>query len=249
VQRANRLRRGPRIVIVALVVACAVTWFAFTGRAGRAFGRIASVMGSHVSIRDRLEEHGDAVRARCEPPYRAVEAAWPPQRLCIVGYKRERRLDVHARDEHGAWRVVGSYPVLAASGELGPKLAEGDRQVPEGVYALASLNPNSRFHLALRVDYPNSDDRERARADGRANLGGDIMIHGGASSIGCLAIGDTAIEDVFVAAASCGIENVTIVLAPYDLRGPDVVEPPTTAPPWTNERWRVIRSALNELSN
>lgn len=73
---------------------------------------------------------------------------------------------------------IKSYPILAASGSIGPKLRESDMQVPEGVYQIESLNPNSQFHLSLRVNYPNEFDREQARIDGRAQLGGDIMIHG-----------------------------------------------------------------------
>ena len=87
-------------------------------------------------------------------------------------------------------------PILAASGVSGPK-REGDKQVPEGFYRIELLNPNSRYHLSLRVNYPNADDLERARQDGRAlsTLGGDIMIHGGSASIGCLALGDPAVGE------------------------------------------------------
>src|SRR5690606_33287906 len=110
-------------------------------------------------------------------------------------------------DAHGAWVAVHQYPVLAASGQAGPKLREGDRQVPEGFYAIESLHPNSRFHLALRVNYPNQSDRQRAAEDGRTNLGGDIMIHGSNASVGCLAMGDPAAEDLFVLVADVGIQN------------------------------------------
>ena len=55
--------------------------------------------------------------------------------------------------------MICVYPVLGASGVLGPKLKEGDRQVPEGVYRVPELNPNSDFHLSLRLDYPNEFDR------------------------------------------------------------------------------------------
>ena len=79
---------------------------------------------------------------------------------------------------------------------LGPKLREGDRQVPEGVYTIANMNPNSISHLSLALSYPNDFDRARAAEDGRADntLGGSIMIHGGSGSIGCMAVGDEAAE-------------------------------------------------------
>ena len=82
-------------------------------------------------------------------------------------------------------RMCNSIPVLGMSGKLGPKLGEGDRQVPEGIHRVESLNPNSLYHLALRVGYPNEEDRKHAAQEGRTNLGSDIMIHGKNSSIGC----------------------------------------------------------------
>jgi murein L,D-transpeptidase YafK len=134
--------------------------------------------------------------------------------LCL---KDERRLEVYAAADDAFRRLV-VYPVRAASGTLGPKLREGDRQVPEGVYAVESLNPNSRYHAALRVGYPGAFDRHTAAPEDRSRLGGDIMIHGGAASVGCLAMGDPAAEDLFVLAAAVGVENVSVVIAPVDLR-------------------------------
>jgi hypothetical protein len=76
---------------------------------------------------------------------------YPAASLAFVAIKDERRLEVYARASEGdAWRHVRDYPVLAASGRAGPKLRQGDRQVPEGVYRIELLNPNSRYHLSLR---------------------------------------------------------------------------------------------------
>ena len=68
------------------------------------------------------------------------------------------------------------------------------------------------------MTYPNASDRARAKADGRTNLGGDIMIHGKAVTIGCVPVGDDAIEDIFYLASAVGIKNVSVVIAPYDMR-------------------------------
>ncbi|NJN46820.1 MAG: L,D-transpeptidase family protein [Candidatus Competibacteraceae bacterium] len=95
------------------------------------------------------------------------------------------------------WQPIKHYPVLAASGTLGPKLCEGDRQVPEGIYRIKSLNPNSAYHLSLELDYPNAFDLRQAERDGRNNPGSAICIHGKAVSVGCLAMGDTAIEELY----------------------------------------------------
>ncbi len=166
---------------------------------------------------DRLAEFGDAVRARLEPQFRAAGIAYPPTQVMLIGLKAERVLEVHARDADKDFRLVCRYPILAASGGPGPKLREGDLQVPEGSYALRELNPNSRFHLSLWIDYPNAEESARAAAEGR-DPGGEIMIHGGHESRGCLALGDPAAEDLFVLAALTGIENVRVLLVPRDLR-------------------------------
>src|SRR5207244_3968581 len=119
--------------------------------------------------------------------------AYPPAELALLAFKQERLLEVYATDKKmGGFKFVQAYPILGASGELGPKLREGDGQVPEGLYAINFLNPNSLYHLSLRVSYPNDFDRAQAKRDGRQKLGGDIMIHGSFASIGCLAMGDEA---------------------------------------------------------
>jgi len=136
--------------------------------------------------------------------------------------------------------------VLAASGALGPKLLQGDRQVPEGVYRVLWLNPNSSYHLSMKLDYPNAFDRERARRDGRTDLGGDIFVHGRAVSIGCVALGDPAIEELFVLAADVGTARVQAVIAPRDLRVPSARDP-EIASPWAPELYRLVRREMARL--
>jgi murein L,D-transpeptidase YafK len=135
-------------------------------------------------------------------------------KLRILVFKNERSVEVHAP----GWKVPRFYPMTAFSGTLGPKLREGDGQIPEGVYGIEYLNPNSSFYLSLKVSYPNVSDRARAKVDKRVNLGGDIMLHGKAVTIGCVPVGDDAIEDIFYLAYAVGIRNVSVIIAPYDMR-------------------------------
>ena len=206
----------------------------------------AAVFGKK-SVADRVAEYGPDARARWSPYFARAGVAYPPARVTLVGLKAEKRLDVYAAGGDGVMRFIRGYPIRAASGSLGPKLKRGDGQVPEGIYGIESLNPNSRFHLALRVSFPNAFDRAMAGADGRGDLGGDIMIHGSSVSAGCLAMGDEAAEDLFVLAAETGIGNVKIILAPADLR---VAQPPAaaaTSPTWTGTLYAELRAALAEL--
>jgi hypothetical protein len=161
---------------------------------------------------------GPRVRARWKPFVAGAGLPYPPSELALLGFKRERRLEVWGRAD-GPWARIDVLSILAASGGDGPKLRQGDRQVPEGLYRLIAFNPRSNFHLSMMVDYPNLDDLAAAATDGRFDLGGDIFIHGGAKSIGCLAIGDGPIEDLFVLVADVGIERVQVILAPRDPRG------------------------------
>ena len=151
---------------------------------------------------------------------------------------------INAAGPNSKLHFLRSYPVLGASGELGPKLREGDRQIPEGIYAIESLNPNSRFHLSLRVGYPNAFDRATGRLDARAQLGGDIMIHGSNVSIGCLAIGDEAAEDLFVLAADTGLKKLTIILTPVDFRRGKTLPKETQLPAWAPELYAQIQTNL-----
>ena len=147
-------------------------------------------------------------------PWLSEVAGQAKGRLSILVFKNERRVEVHAE----GWKEPRRYAMTGFSGSLGPKLEEGDRQIPEGIYGIEYLNPNSRFHLSLKVSYPNESDKLRAAEDGRVNLGGNIMIHGGSATIGCIPIGDDAIEEIFYLVDAVGIRNVTVIIAPYDMR-------------------------------
>ncbi len=197
-----------------------------------------------ATIASRLAQYGPAARARMAGDFARAGVAYPPARVTLIALKDAGQLEVWAA-ERDAWRYIRTYAVQAASGGPGPKLRQGDQQVPEGIYQIDWLNPNSAYHLSLHVDYPNAADRARAADDARSSLGGDIMIHGDAVSIGCLAMGDRAAEDLFVLAADTGVKEgrVSAILAPTDLRrGPAQVPP--GAPPWTAELYVELRDAM-----
>jgi len=196
------------------------------------------------SVDDRLQEFGDIVRGRLAPQFEAAGVGYPPMRLTFIGIKQDRVLEVRASGSSGDSRFICRYPIRAASGRLGPKLKEGDRQVPEGVYRVRELNPNSFYHLSIWLDYPNEFDWSRAAEEGRTEPGSEIMIHGGERSSGCLAVGDAAAEDLFVLAALVGIENVTVIFTPVDFRQQSFA-PPVDAPEWTAQLYERIAEALS----
>ena len=198
-------------------------------------------MAGPRSVETVLGQVGPAKRRALRASFETNGLPYPPSSLTLVAYKQERRLEVWPSGPQG-WKRVRAYAVLAASGEPGPKLREGDGQVPEGLYRLTALNPNSSYHLSIRVDYPNEFDRARGREDGRSRLGGDIFIHGKAVSIGCLAIGDDAIEELFTLVADTGLANARVIIAPAER-----LDVPANSPAWVAELYRRIERELRAL--
>ena len=198
------------------------------------------------TVADRLAEFGPAARSRLQPMFQKAGVAYPPRQVVLVAFKQERVLEVHAGDGPGALRKVTTYPILGASGGLGPKLREGDRQVPEGMYSIAELNPNSRHEIALKLNYPNAFDLKQAAKDGRQFSGSHIMIHGSDTSIGCLAMGDEVAADLFVLTADVGIENLQVILSPVDFRK-GVTVSTDNQPFWVNGLYEIIRSNLSKF--
>jgi hypothetical protein len=226
-----------------LLASAAVLWLP----AGMAAPCAAAIRRGPYSVSERMAQYGPAVASRLHGSIQRAGLAWPPARLTYVVFKDTRQLEVYGRaSPTGAWRFVKRYPVLAASGRPGPKLAEGDHQVPEGLYRAESLNPNSRFHLSIRLNYPNAFDKRMARADGRTRLGGDIMIHGHAVSIGCLAMGNSAAEELFVLAGGATGEPLQVIIAPTDFRASTHRAPPG-GPAWLPSLYDSLRLELKKF--
>ena len=238
------MKKAKRLIIILAATILAAGAFSLRNRIT---GTVRQMRGRET-VGTRLEQYGELVRQRLLRLFEAARVRYPPERIVLVGLKHEKVLEVWAAGANGPLQLVRTYAILGASGRLGPKLREGDRQVPEGLYRIESLNPNSRFHLALRLSYPNEFDKDQANRDGRNNLGGDIMIHGSNVSIGCLAMGDRAAEELFVLAAQTGLENISVILSPVDFRRREMPEITYPLPAWTKALYRQIALELAELA-
>ena len=233
-----------RIHVLLALLALSVCMIPFRGKIRRHIITAIQIVKGQKTVASRVEQYGPVVRKRLAADFERIGVAYPPGKMTLVGLKQERLLELWVADPP---RFLKSYPILGASGTLGPKLNLGDRQIPEGFYRIESLNPNSLFHLALRANYPNAYDQEKGRQDGRTDLGGDIMIHGSNGSIGCLAMGDEAAEDLFVLAAETGIDNITVILSPVDFRKRELPASMPAIPAWTPELYASIKRELEKL--
>ncbi len=177
--------------------------------------------------------------------FKQAQAAWPAEKIALLALKQERRLELWA-SLHDKWFLIHIYPILGASGTAGPKLRQGDKQVPEGSYNILWLNPKSRFHLSMKLDYPNAEDRKHARKEGRKDPGGDIFIHGKDVSIGCIAIGDPAIEEIYSLVQRIGVEKVRAYIVPTDPRQSPLSAPPQ-APAWLDARYQQLNKIFKQF--
>ena len=168
-----------------------------------------------------------------------------PNELLLVAYKNEQELQVYGR-LNDIWKLIKSYSFTNFSGVLGPKLKEGDKQIPEGVYKIEYLNPNSAYHLSLKVDYPNEFDKKKAELENRTNLGSDIFIHGDNVTVGCIPVGDEAIEEIFILSSEAFDNGIEVVISPYKFNDSDLPEVENKTE-WLNELYGLIETRLEEL--
>jgi murein L,D-transpeptidase YafK len=113
--------------------------------------------------------------------------------MLIRIYKEEGTLEVWKQDRTGRFAVLKSYPICKYSGKLGPKIAQGDYQAPEGFYDITpdQMNPQSSEYLSFNIGFPNAFDRSLGRT------GSFLMVHGGCRSVGCYAMTDYGIEEIY----------------------------------------------------
>jgi murein L,D-transpeptidase YafK len=116
--------------------------------------------------------------------------------MLIRTYKKEAEFEIWKQRSDGRYALLKTYPMCRWSGQLGPKVKEGDRQVPEGFYAITpgQMNPNSAYYLSFNVGYPNAYDRAHGAS------GGAIMVHGACSSAGCFSMTDQQIAEIYAIA-------------------------------------------------
>ncbi len=165
-----------------------------------------------LPAQDRLASAHARVRAPLEAllHQKGMKAGAP---VFIRIFKETRELQLWLQTG-SQWRLFRTYPVAAMSGGPGPKFMEGDQQAPEGFYAVAqqAMNPASAFHLSFNIGYPNAYDRHHGRT------GSLIMIHGNEVSVGCFAMTDPVIEEIYLlveAALAAGQTEVPVHIFPF----------------------------------
>lgn len=138
----------------------------------------------------------------------------PKKGTLIRIFKESSELEVWKETTSGGYRLLTTYHICAWSGDLGPKIVEGDRQSPEGFYTITPglLNPNSNYYLAFNTGFPNKFDRAWGRT------GSDLMVHGDCSSRGCYSMTDESIAEIYAIVRETfagGIPSVQLQIFPF----------------------------------
>lgn len=181
---------------------------------------IVTEQNTYPRVRDAYEQRLQVVQER----FQSSSVIYPPTAIFIRILKSEEELELWAANRaDSAYTLIHTYPIrwMWMPGDLGPKRQQGDHQVPEGFYQIDRLNPDSRFHLSLGINYPNSCDRQLTDA---ADPGGDIFIHGSVVSTGCIPVGDSAIEELYITvvdAMANGQETIPVHIFPCRMDNPD----------------------------
>lgn len=218
-------RAASALLLLAAVVAL---WlWPISGRTVLAQVRLAATSGRAQAAETR-------VRPELERSLAALDARYGDA-VFLRLFKHEHQLELWVRKGE-QYVLFRTYPICTFSGELGPKLRQGDGQAPEGFYFVGAgqLNPYSQFHLSFDLGYPNAYDRAHGRT------GSLLMVHGSCVSIGCYAMGDAQIEQIYTLVAAAlrgGQRRVPVHVFPFRFRQPPL-------PDWRRQRWGEFWSDL-----
>jgi murein L,D-transpeptidase YafK len=143
----------------------------------------------------------------------------PAAPVLIRAYKKEAELEIWKMKSDGRYTLLKTFPMCRWSGQLGPKVREGDMQVPEGFYTIApgQMNPNSHYYLSFNVGYPNAFDRAWGRN------GGNVMVHGVCSSAGCFSMTDAQVAEIYAIAREAfngGQREIQMQSYPFHMTAP-----------------------------
>lgn len=190
-------------------------WLTYTATAAVIVASIPFLQKAYWYV-TRSSANLSEIRQRVEPTLKTdlVAAGMELGQAAFIRiFKEERELEVWLRTGQ-SFELFKSYNICNFSGGLGPKLKEGDRQSPEGFYMvdLEAMNPNSSYHLSFNLGFPNAYDQANQRT------GSFLMVHGDCVSIGCYAMTDAGIEEIYLiieAALSRGQESVAVHAFPF----------------------------------
>jgi len=180
--------------------------------------------------------------------FKKKNVAYPPKDIFLRVFKAQNELELWARNnENSEYKMIKLYHICALSGMLGPKRAEGDHQVPEGFYFIEDFNPRSDYYLSMLLNYPNFSDNMQGST---ARKGGDIYIHGGCVTVGCMPMTDEGIQELYTVCLNAkvnGEENIPVHIFPtrFNKNGLAYLNKAYGSDAGKQEFWQSLRSSYD----
>lgn len=167
------------------------------------FSGIADAQDSYLPIKRASFKMSGELGVRedsLENEFKAKGLKWPARYVFIRSFKYDGQLEIWVKNEaKEKYKLFKTYKVCLQSGAMGPKRIQGDYQVPEGFYYINEFNPNSAYHMALGLNYPNTSDKILSDPE---KPGDGIYIHGSCVSIGCIPVNNFDIEEIYIIASA-----------------------------------------------
>jgi murein L,D-transpeptidase YafK len=187
------------------VLVLLISVLSFTTKAQDDMQAFRNFQMSFSRVSQAFLTYNDSIRKM----FSAKGLSYPPKDIFLRSFKSQNEMELWARDnDTAAYKLVKTYHICALSGILGPKRIEGDRQVPEGYYFIEDFNPKSDFHLSLQLNYPNYADILQGD---KKKPGGDIYIHGGCVTVGCMPMTDPVIQELYVICMNAKLNGQTYI--------------------------------------
>lgn len=160
---------------------------------------------SFTRVSTAWSKYNDSLRGMFE----RQGVTYPAHDIYLRAFKSQNEMELWARNNASEeYKLIKNYRICALSGILGPKRFEGDHQVPEGYYFIEDFNPKSDFYLSMLLNYPNYSD---IVLGDKQKPGGDIYIHGGCVTIGCMPMTDDVIQELYVVCLNAKLNGETYI--------------------------------------
>lgn len=165
------------------------------------FSFVAKAQGSFIQYQQSFPRVASAMQLKedtLKKQFAQKGLQWPATQIYIRSFKYDGQLEVWVKSSKAdTFTLFKTYKICALAGSIGPKRMEGDFQVPEGFYYINKFNPNSEYHLALGINYPNESDKMLGDPQ---RPGGGIYIHGSCVTVGCIPVLDAPMEEIYILA-------------------------------------------------
>lgn len=204
-------------MLVGILLFSATTWGQTAYTAVPGYGSFLDYQNNFQRPKESFQRKGEYLKSL----FKLKGLDWPAKYMYIRSFKYDSQLEVWVKNKaQDEYKLLKIYKVCALAGTLGPKRFEGDYQVPEGFYYINEFNPTSAYYLSLGLNYPNASDRVLSD---QIKPGGDIYIHGGCATVGCIPVKDDQIDELYMLTASAktsGQDYIPVHIFPinYDVK-------------------------------